>query len=212
MLRNFGFVGLSCVVCFIGFVSASAAAVQWPVSAGGNDHWYEVVMDNQSSWTQSEAAAEQTGGYLATITSPGEQQFLESLLHNYASSSGAYWVGFKETNTEGVYAWVTGEPVSYTHWNPGEPNNAVGYDAPPEDSVQILWATDADANSWYLGRRGFWNDLPDSGLDVYLNPTGNIDLIRAGYVVETVPEPSTFALLGMGAFGLIGFAWRRFCA
>jgi hypothetical protein len=206
MLRNISVIAVFCVVCCFGVVAVSAAPVQWQASAGGNDHWYEVVMDNQSSWDQAEANAEQAGGYLATITSPGEQQFIESLLHDHASYSGLYWMGLKGTNIDGIFTWITTEPLSYTHWYPGEPND---YEYGIKDSRGgILWTTEADTNDpWYLGRRGWWDDQPALGFDT--SPTGAIDLQREGYVVETIPEPSTLALLGVGAISLLGYAWRR---
>jgi hypothetical protein len=48
------------------------------------------------------------------------------------------------------------------------------------------------------------NDLTYDGTYASFTVTG-----FSGYAVTTVPEPSTFALLGIGAVSLLAYAWRR---
>jgi hypothetical protein len=218
MLRNFCLVALSCVVCFIGVVSANAAAVQWPVSAGGNDHWYEAVLADQPvsyigggnysggiTWTAARDAANAKGGWLADIQSAAENDFVLSLLTSdmwYPEMGngiglGPWLGGFQPEGSPepaGNWQWVTGSlftdangsSIGYTNWYPGQPRNHYQneYSGPPEDALH------------YYDHSPGWQDLPSWA------PTN-------GYIVESVPEPSTFALLGIGAIGLIGFAWRR---
>jgi len=33
------------------------------------------------------------------------------------------WIGFTDEAEEGKWVWVTGEPVTFTNWYRGEPNN-----------------------------------------------------------------------------------------
>ena len=49
--------------------------------------------------------------------------------------------------------------------------------------------------------------INDNGLIVGygVNPSGHTD----AFLLTPIPEPSTFALLGIGAISLLGFAWRR---
>jgi hypothetical protein len=77
------------------------------------------------------------GGYLVTVTSAAENNFIFGLW-----PSG--WIGLTDEVNEGVWRWVTGETYSYTSWNPGEPNNAGN-----EDYVQFVGG-------------GKWNDLPNN--------------------------------------------------
>jgi hypothetical protein len=88
-------------------------------------------------WTDARTACSNMGGYLVTVTSAAENNFIFGLW-----PSG--WIGLTDEVNEGVWRWVTGETYSYTSWNPGEPNNAGN-----EDYVQFVG-------------NGKWNDLPNN--------------------------------------------------
>lgn len=75
---------------------AGAAPVEWPTSAGGNGHFYEVVVNPDLGWDAAQALAVASGGYLATITSEEEQQFIEDLLLDALTLTGGIWIGLWE--------------------------------------------------------------------------------------------------------------------
>ncbi len=162
-------------------------------------HFYEVV-SYTGGWDDAQTQATSAGGYLVTITSSAEQQFIENLLIDTGASTGGYWIGLTKA-TEGDFVWNNGEAVEYTHWLAGEPNNWNGI----ENRTEILW-TKTSSEDFY-DRRGWWNDMPEDG-NALIAPYFT-DIPIGGYIVETVPEPSTFALLAIGAISLIGFGSLR---
>lgn len=85
----------------------------------GNSHYAIYTYGGDSfTWEQAEQYCENMGGHLVTITSPQEQAFIELL----NSDHRRLWIGAHRP--EGTYfAWVTGEPWSYTNWDEGEPSN-----------------------------------------------------------------------------------------
>jgi hypothetical protein len=167
----------ACVVCAFGAIGAAGARGA-TVQTGPGGHRYEVVVDNSVSWSGAKAAAEQAGGFLATIGDQAEQDFVESLLTSTNAPSGSYWFGLHETNTDGDYRPLSGVPLSYDHFLNGQPDNNGGH----EVAGSLLWAAKADEGTNSAGaRKGFWNDLPD------VNPTASSiypDLVRGGYIVE----------------------------
>jgi len=133
----------------------------------GNGHSYRVI--NQSiSWTDARRYAEERGGYLATITSRDEQAFIENLLTRDGNRI-FYWIGGYCSNDR-IWRWITGEPLSFTNWMPGEPNNSGNR----EDRLQILRVPHPDASTSRLGQ---WNDGYDEFniyTDTYLSNLGFI--------------------------------------
>ncbi len=113
-----------------------------------NGHYYEVVQQ-PLIWMAAKAAAQERAylnarGHLATVSSAIENSYL---VNRFYPGAGLWLGGFQPINSEepnGGWGWVTGEPFTYTNWNPGEPNQ-VG----EEDFIQI-------------GNSGRWNDLLDS--------------------------------------------------
>ena len=185
--------------------SVLSAPVQW----ADNGHWYELILDTSSSWDQANAIATSSGGYLATITSSGEQTFVNSLLSASGCPSGGYWMGLKWT-TPYVFGWANGENLSYTHWASNQPDNANNSWADQEDRVQILWTSDADSQRAYYNRRGTWNDIRNLGWSPNDSPMPQVyDLNRAGYIIESVPEPTTMALAGLGGLSLLLMRRRK---
>lgn len=110
-----------------------STATQWSSSAGGNDHWYEVITA-PATWQAARDYAVDRGGYLATITSVEENNFIQSLIPDGANPFiGGY------IDNAGPH-WVTAEPFDFANWDPGEPNG------PGADAIQFLRST------------GTWND------------------------------------------------------
>jgi len=128
---------------------------------GGNGHSYQII-DKKMSWTEAKSYCEGKGGYLVTITSAGEQAFIENFLERKGNKS-VYWLGgFRASN--GNFQWVTGESFTYTNWANGEPNGYFG----GEDKIQL-------ADFLY----GHWNDGEDE-----FNPDDDSIWRVLGFVCE----------------------------
>jgi len=133
----------------------------WPADEGGNGHAYQGGPVGQLiPWTSAERAARLAGGYLATITSQQENDFVFGLIGPDPACwrvltaelyMGPWLGGYQPAGAPepaGGWLWVTGEPFAYTAWLPVEPSG------PNEDRLH------------YMGREGSpdaaWNDQPNS--------------------------------------------------
>jgi hypothetical protein len=124
------------------------------------------------------------GGNLATIRSDREQDFINSTFLTGEFEHHPIWIGLVRKGFSGELAsrvplamedlgllkpkaptartrtaefeWVLGEPVLYSNWKPGEPNNS----PPGEQYVAINWEYSDDPPR---GNKGDWNDTPLNG-------------------------------------------------
>ncbi|MBC7905100.1 MAG: T9SS type A sorting domain-containing protein [Gemmatimonadaceae bacterium] len=150
--------------------------------SGSNGHFYEYVATTGSWTTAKTSAAAKTylglNGYLATITSQSENDFIKQKIGtdawigasdefsqiNAATGASTYAA---QVNSEGKWYWVTGPagekgiqfsngnttPVAvgtnYMNWNGSEPNNSSS-----NEHYGQLFASGANP--------GKWNDLPNT--------------------------------------------------
>ena len=152
-------------------------------------HYYEFISLVDVLWTEAKALAENLTyyglqGYLATITSEGENQIAA------VQTNDVGWIGASDLAVEGDWRWVTGPEGlenggngvpfwsgngisaggsavngQYSNWNnPNEPNNA----------GQEHYAHVTSPN---VGEIGSWNDLPDPA-------SGGGDYQSQGFIVE----------------------------
>lgn len=145
-----------------------------------NNHVYQYVGDSLTWYAARDAAAASTyqgiHGYLATITSDAENQFIKDRL------SGDAWLGASDDDQymgEGTWSWTGGPEAgtnfyngrgnfggaavggNYANWAPGEPNQFGN-----EDCMETYISS------------GTWNDLP-------------CNMTIGGYVVEYGDSEST---------------------
>ncbi|MCE5197516.1 MAG: lectin-like protein [Armatimonadota bacterium] len=163
-----------------------------------NGHYYLVVANSSGiSWTDAQSAAVAAGGYLATVTSSSENEFIFNLAQQNDTVWGSYagwmlgpWLGgYQQTGStepDGGWRWVTDEPFTYTNWAP------IAFDmgiAHLQDRVQMSGMNNIKGSTW-----------DDNGCDTP----------QHGYVIEwnAVPEPSSLLALACG-FGALGCIRRR---
>ncbi len=114
-----------------------------------NGHVYHLL--EYSSWTLAQARAVSLGGHLTTVNDQAEHDWISANFHNFLGSDIDLWSGFNDAAVEGTWVWVDGQPVTFTNWDLGEPNNAGA-----GEDYGCMRKNNAAA---------LWNDLPD-------NPTG----------------------------------------
>jgi hypothetical protein len=202
MGKTSAFVLCMCAVAAI--LACATVSSADPVLWTANGHYYAAIYVGSIDWLHADSAATGSSylgmtGYLATITSADEQNFIWSFMQpeevkppvdpGFLSPLpsplvGNYWLGGYQApgsaEPGGGWAWVTGEPWTYANWCEEEPNNAGNC----EDRLEF-----------YSYSNGVWND-------------NRIDCPREGYIVEyspsspPVPEASAVALaLSGGLFG-----------
>lgn len=148
------------------------------VSSGWyNGNFYQVV-DTSMTWTEAAAFCEMQGGHLVTITSQGEQAFIESLLMDDVCTKKQYWIGARFMDDG--YQWITGEEFSYTNWDYRQPDrSAAGGER--ESFAQILnelnYAYEAEGS-----QRFKWNDIFED--NIYPGQRDFFDTCFVGLICE----------------------------
>ena len=176
-------IGFATLGTFFGICSASSADVLQTAVYGGNGHIYHLLA--ASNWTDAEAEAVLLGGHLVTINESAENQWVADTFSG--GGSRLLWIGFNDIAVEGVWEWVTGEPVTFTAWDVIQPDNVGNED----------WA-----HLNHTGGPYTWNDYQDVSFH------GGQGKTLYG-VVEIVPEPSTAMLMCIGLLGLGALGRQR---
>lgn len=168
------------ILTFIAMTNSYAGILAGPIVNPENGHTYYLL--NEDTWQNSETQAVVLGGHLATINNQAEQDWVFSCFGSFGGTNRSLWIGLSDAAQEGTFVWASGEPVTYTQWNPGQPDNAFG----GEGYVHMLPQPGNPGES-----AGFWNDLasPDSNRP---------DLQPVFGVVEVVVPPLNQNLLTNG--------------
>lgn len=192
-------IGLASVVQTI----AENPVVRWD----GNGHCYQVVdLDRSLTWFEARSRARDRGGYLATLTSAEENEFVFQLIKSSehwtmrdVPDFFGPWIGGVQNRVSqsyrepaGGWEWVNGEPFSYSNWAEGEPNEA---DNTVEDFLFFYGRT--IANSWADESVEGFNVI--KSFVVEYEPSSEegenvIDCISAsevGIVLRPIQEPET---------------------
>ncbi|XP_072484099.1 uncharacterized protein [Notamacropus eugenii] len=92
----------------------------------------------ESTFEKALQSCLQAGGEVASPKNAAENTAVQEIVTTYNKVA---FLGITDTKTEGKFIYPTGEPLGYSNWAPGEPNN----DQDKEDCVEIY-------------TNGKWND------------------------------------------------------
>ncbi|XP_050298406.1 macrophage mannose receptor 1-like [Anthonomus grandis grandis] len=97
---------------------------------------YHVSTDAQT-WYQALINCKGAGMDLVSINSAEEQERLEMFLKENGFNKGYWLSGTNLGNDNNNYSWAsTGEPVVYTKWLPGQPDNTIHEKNRGENCIQ----------------------------------------------------------------------------
>lgn len=103
----------------------TAPSVAYSAATG---HYYQYVNAPTPDWNDANAAANAAtfaglSGHLVSITSSTEQAVVQSLYTQMGLGDMRAWIGLFDYTGGFGWSWTSGDPVTYTNWGAGEPNN-----------------------------------------------------------------------------------------
>lgn len=159
-----------------------------------NGNTYHLL--SESTWQAAQNEALSLGGNLVTINDSAEQAWVFGTFGSYGNVNRSLWIGLHDSVQEGIFTWVSGETVSYTHWLPGQPDNNPFGD---EDYVHMI-----NTNNGFGATPGFWNDLSSPNVHYpEFNPLHGV------VEVSIVPESCNAILLIAASFAFLRFRTTR---
>ncbi|XP_078594375.1 C-type lectin lectoxin-Lio3-like [Branchiostoma floridae x Branchiostoma japonicum] len=121
-------------------------------------------MSDKTKWEKANSKCKQQGANLASITSREEANFINSIIVGAPVGrwdTALVWFGLNRK--DGKFSHFTdGSKVTYTNWEPGEPNNNHHFLSlwGPQECV-AMYSKDGDAGMFFRNeqvKRGQWND------------------------------------------------------
>jgi len=147
------------LIASTGSLVAQVDVLAGPITNQANGHIYYLL--GQSDWHSARAAAWRLRGHLVTIQDADENAWVRSTFGSIDGFSRNLWLGLSDEGHEGVWTWLTGEPLLYTNWADGEPNN--------------FWdGTEHYGHMWFFSDQ--WNDATTIGTQVGSLPHGVVEL------------------------------------
>jgi hypothetical protein len=160
-----------------------------------NQHTY-VMSPVGLTWQTAQSYSRTLGGHLVAINDAQEQAFLQGQYG--ALWPPIYWIGLTDAATEGVFVWDGGDPVTFTSFCQGEPNNFGNN----EDYVEIV----------FTGGGVCWNDDSSPNLNGSSPTQGIIELAHGDRVnfdsTSTLCSSSPFPTPLGATTGPEGVSWN----
>lgn len=154
-----------CGLLFAGGTQARAQTPSWG-QCPLNGHWY--TLTPSSDWDQTEQQSVAWGGHLATIRSSTEDDWLSV---HFVGQAGL-WIGlYNLSHCGGTWQWVSGEPITFTSWQPNQPDCNFN-----TDCSSFGWEQKVEANYPCSGCSGtlMWNNnfggCPRPGIAELVSP------------------------------------------
>ncbi len=174
------------LLSFAALSGAQVTVIDGPIVSPVNGHYYAVL--SNSDWTTAQSAAQAMHGNVATVRSASEEKWIEQTFSAYPY----LWLGLYDPTQDDFgqshsqdFKWIDGEPITYTNWASGEPNDFDG-----EEYYTQLILTNSSTDS-----ADTWNDMYNAA-----DPEHSPNFYGPDYgLVELLPEPSSLSFLALSA-------------